>query len=401
MKKAIAMMLTTAMILGMTACGSGAAADAAADSAGEAVSEAAEAAEEAVSGTEEAAEEAVSEAAEEVTSEAAETAEEPAADYSGQTLVVQAWGGTYAQTMRDYAVPMFEEQTGATVEIVDGAAPLSQLATEGEEASIDVLSLDTFEVTQGNDMGVLEPLDLSKLKNTEDLYKEAFMYDTALVTNWGTYGIVYRADLVEKEPTSWLDLWDPAYAGGKVGVCDYSLGGGLEFVEAIAEIQGTNIADQDNWDNLFAKLAELKPSIGVYAAEHSDLESALTNGDVVISVETNGRAIGLMEEGLDVKFCQPEEGSIAMTSLAGIASGSTNKELAYIFLDILLSPEVQKAYAEINHYAPSNSKTEVKEELQAYMPYGQEQVSNLKYMDSEALEPVKADLIERWNKEFK
>ena len=51
--------------------------------------------------------------------------------------------------------------------------------------------------------------------------------------------------------------------------------------------------------------------------------------------------------------------------------------------------------------AKSESKTEVKEELQAYMPYGQEQVSNLKYMDSEALEPVKADLIERWNKEFK
>ena len=120
-----------------------------------------------------------------------------------------------------------------------------------------------------------------------------------------------------------------------------------------------------------------------------------------MSVETNGRAIGLMKEGYDVKFCQPSEGSIAMTSLAGISKGSTNKELAYIFLDILLSPEVQKAYAENNYYAPSNSKTQIDEELQGYMPYGQEQVSALVYMDSAALEPVKADLIERWNREFK
>ena len=74
---------------------------------------------------------------------------------------MQAWGGTYADTMREYAVPIFEEKTGATVEIVDGAAPLSQLATEGDEAYIDVLSLDTFEVTQGNQMGVLETLDMS------------------------------------------------------------------------------------------------------------------------------------------------------------------------------------------------------------------------------------------------
>ncbi len=43
----------------------------------------------------------------------------------------------------------------------------------------------------------------------------------------------------------------------------------------------------------------------------------------------------------------------------------------------------------------------IAEELREYMPYGQEQVSKLLYMDSETLEPVKAALIERWNKEFK
>ena len=324
-----------------------------------------------------------------------------ATDYSGETLVVQAWGGTYEETMRNYAIPMFEEMTGASVEVVSGGAPLSQLATEGDTASIDVMHVDCTEVVQGTNMGVLETLDLSKLKNAADLYDEAFMYDNAIVTNWGTYGIIYRSDLVATAPTSWLDLWDEAYADGKVGVVDYSMGGGLEFAEAISRIQGTVISDVDNWDSLFAKMSSLKPSIGVYASQHSDIESAITTGDIVISVETNGRAIGLMKEGYDVAFCQPEEGAIAMTSLAAISSGSTHKDLAYIFLDCLLSPEVQKAYAENNYYAPSNAKTQVAEELQAYMPYGQEQVSKLVYMDSEAFEPVKADFIDRWNRDFK
>lgn len=322
-------------------------------------------------------------------------------DYSGQTLVVQVWGGTYEETLRNYAIPMFEKQTGAKVEVVSGAAPLSQLATEGDNASIDVLHVDSSEVTQGTKMDVLETLDASKLKNAPDLYKEAFPYDNAVVTNWGTYGILYRKDLVKTEPTSWLDLWDSAYAGGKVGVVDYSMGGGLEFAEAISRIQGSVISDTKNWDKLFAKMAELKPNIGVYASQHSDIESAITKGSILLSVETNGRAISLMKEGYDIGFCQPKEGAIAMTSLAAISKGSTHKELAYQFVDCLLSTEVQKAYAENNYYAPSNSKTEIAKDLQSFMPYGQEQVSKLVYMDSAALEPVKADFINRWNSDFK
>lgn len=321
--------------------------------------------------------------------------------YAGETLVVQVWGGTYEETLRGHVIPNFEAKTGAKVEVVSGAAPLAQLATEGSNASIDVLHVDTFEVVQGTDMGVLETLDTSKLENAKDLYQEAFMYDTAVVTNWGTYGLVYRADLVEKEPTSWLDLWDPAYAGGKAGMIDYSMGGGMEFLEAVSRIQGSHIEDTANWDKLFGELQSLKGNIGIYASQHADLESALSSGDIVISVETNGRAIGLMKEGYDVKFCQPEEGSIAMTSLAAISSGSTKKDLAYLFVNELLAPEGQKAYAENNYYAPSNSKTVIDEALQDYMPYGQEQVSSLIYMDSAALEGVKPALIERWNREFK
>lgn len=359
MKKLVALLLVLAMVFAMTACGATPAA-----------------------------------------TEENKTAEKEAG-YSGETLVVQVWGGTYEETLRNYVIPMFEEKTGATVEVVSGAAPLSQLATEGNNASVDVLHLDCSEVVQGTKMGVLETLDFKKLENSADLYEEAFMYDNAVVTNWGTYGIVYRADLVKEAPTSWLDLWNDAYAGGKIGVIDYSMGGGLEFAEAISRIQGTVISDASNWDKLFEKLASLKGNIGVYASKHSDIESVLSSGDIVMSVETNGRAISLMKEGYDISFCQPKEGSIAMTSLAGIASGSTHKELAYIFLNMLLSPEGQKAYAENNYYAPSNSKTVIAEELQDYMPYGQEEVSKLLYMDTEALEPIKANFIERWDKEFK
>lgn len=327
--------------------------------------------------------------------------EEKGGEYEGQTLVVQVWGGTYEETMRQFAIPVFEEKTGAKVEVITGAAPLTQFATEGDAASADIVHIDSTEVIKGTEMDVLETIDKSKLEHAGDLYDEAFVYDNAVVTNWGTYGICYRKDLVETPPTKWMDLWDPAYKDGKVGVMDVGMGGGLELADMVARTQGTDIADEGNWDNLFAKLAELKDNIGIYGNQHADVEALLQKGDIYMAIETNGRAISLMKEGQDVGFSAPEEGVPAMTSYIAMAKGSQNKDLAYEFMDVLLSPEIQKAYAENNYYAPSNSKTEVPEELKEFMPYGQEQISKLVYLDSQALEPIKDKFVERWNQEFK
>ncbi len=332
---------------------------------------------------------------------APDAATEATPDYSGQKIVVQVWGGTYEETLRNYAIPMFEEQTGATVEVLTGAAPIAQLATEGANASVDVLHLDDAEIVTGEPMGIFETLDLTKIPNAADLYEQAFKYDTAVVTNWGTYGICYRTDLVKTAPKSWNDLWSEEYAGGKLGFYDYTMGGGFETLDMLSRIDGTTLDNTANWDNLFTKLDTLKPSIGLFFNSNEEAATQMTNGDLIATTWTNGQAIRLKNSGVPVAYAMPEEGVPAMTSFTGITSGSQNKELAYIFVNILLSPEVQQAYAENNFYAPSNSKTQISDELKAFMPYGADQVAKLIYLDTATLEPVKNDLIERWEQEFK
>ena len=322
-------------------------------------------------------------------------------DYSGQSVVVQVWGGTYEETFKEYVEPIFEERTGATIEYVIGATPIAQLGAEGENPSVDLIHGDAAEVVRGTEMDLFETIDQSKLSNAQDLYDQAWEYPNAIVTNWGAYGIAYRTDLMETPPTKWFDLWDPQYAGGKIGIMDLGMGGALEMADIVARTQGYECADQENWDNLFAKLEELKPNVGILGMQHADVESMLEQGDIVMCVETNGRAISMMQAGLPVGFCMPEEGVPAMTSYIAITKNSPNKELAYILADILLSPEVQKAYAENNFYAPSNSKTEISEELIDFMPYGEEQIANLVYIDAAAVEEVKPAFTERWNAVFK
>lgn len=311
-------------------------------------------------------------------------------------IVVQVWGGTYEDTLRKYAIPIFEKQTGAKVEVITGAAPLSQLATEGESASVDVLNLDDSEVIKGTQMNLLETLDKNKLTNSKDLYKEAFRHPTAFVSNWGVYGLCYRTDLVSKAPVSWNDMWDQEYAAGKLGFYDYTIGGGFEIADMLAKMEGADIADTNSWDKAFGKLASLKPNIGLLFGSYNDAVTMLKNGDLKMATFTNGQALKLKEQGVPVAFVMPKEGVPAMTSLVGITKNSKHKELAYKLVDILLSPEVQKAYAENNYYAPSNAKTEIADNIKPFMPYGQEAISKLLYMDSEKLETVKNKLIEKW-----
>ncbi len=69
------------------------------------------------------------------------------------------------------------------------------------------------------DAGLVQPIDTSRLKNWPDVAPELAKlgeFDGKqyfVPWDWGYESILVRSDKVEKMPTSWADLWDPAYAG--------------------------------------------------------------------------------------------------------------------------------------------------------------------------------------------
>lgn len=322
--------------------------------------------------------------------------------YAGQTVTICAWGGSYETTLREKVIPEFEEKTGAKVEIVLGSAPIAQLKTEGDNPSVDVLHMTIDEVTTGEQMGVLEKIDSSKLTNAGDLYSEAFENSYAVVTNWGTWGLAYNADETDA-PTSWKDLWDAKYAGGKVAIDDVDFAGAYELAEMTAQVFfNTHITDPSCWDEVFAKLQELTPNVGVIASEHADVDNALLSGECIVGLHTNGRTLALIQAGnTNIKFSKPEEGMPAMTTYAGIAANSQHKELAYMLLDDLLGATAQEAYMTNNFYAPANKTVTIPDEYKDYMPSTEEEVSKLINIDLSTISDQKADFVERWNKVFK
>lgn len=328
--------------------------------------------------------------------------EEPSAttDFSGETLVVQVWGGKYEETLRNHVIPAFEEATGAKVELVLGDSPVAKLKAEGDNPSVDVLHLDAGSAASAIDMGVLAPLNFDNMPNAKDLYPAAKETDYTVATNWGSFGITYRTDLVKTPPAKWEDLWNPEFAG-KVAIWEIENASTIEMMDMIARGMGTTITDKNAWDDVFAKMKELKPSIVSFVSAHADLENLLTSGQAIVAVQPNGRAINLIRSGAPVEFVAPSDGSPTVTSLVGIAAGTKKKELAELFVNQLLGTEAQEAYAENNFYAPTNKLAKVPEDLQPLMPYGEDKVEALVTIDQSLLTPLKAELIDRWNREMK
>lgn len=328
------------------------------------------------------------------------TAADDQDDFKGKTLVVQVWGGAYENTLREYVVKSFEEKTGAKVEVVLGTAPVAQLKTEGGNASVDVVHLAAAEAATGIALGVLAPLNFENIPAAANLYSEALPNIFTVVTNWGSFGITYRTDLVTIPPVSWADLWNPEFAG-KVAIWEIENSGTIELLDMVARSFGSTITDESSWDQVFAKMRDLKPNLAAFVSSHADLENLLTSGEAVVAVQPNGRAIRMVKDGQKIGFVYPSEGTPTVTSLVGVAAGSRQKKLAEAFVDACLTPSAQEAYAVNNFYAPSNKLAAVPEDLQPFMPYGSKRVAALITIDQSALEPLRAKLVERWNKEMK
>ena len=86
-------------------------------------------------------------------------------------------------------------------------------------ARYDVIQPSDYMITTMLKLNLLEELDMSKIPNTKNLIKDlqAPAYDPtgthSVVYSWGITGIAYNKKYVKTPPTSWRDLWNPAYKG--------------------------------------------------------------------------------------------------------------------------------------------------------------------------------------------
>lgn len=271
-----------------------------------------------------------------------ERAASPAAAAPASDVVIQYdcipnyanWGGVTA---------LYEDLTGVRVppDMKGSSQAMAALAAERANPQADCAYYSGaigFEAAQRGlhqpykpEAWELIPIDL---KDPDGLWWAVHTATVALVVNTAALGDA-------PVPRSWADLLRPEYAG-LVAYDDPTWGGtAYTFVYGINEILG---GSKDDFGPGLEYLAKLDANVHSYPRE--SIYNDVLRGEVPIWINADGNGYKMRHvDGGPVEVVIPEEGSVAMPLVMGMAAGAPHPRATRAYLDWLLTEPAQAEFA--------------------------------------------------------
>ena len=318
-------------------------------------------------------------------------------EYAGKELVVATWGWTAAQVKE--LAKGFEEQTGCTV-IIDetsgNADRLNKIAAQKNNPEIDVALMSESFSMIANAQGLFEKIDPAIVTNLDALYDFAKNADGfgpcySLVR----YGILYNADVVDA-PESYQQLFTDEKYAGLVSIPDMSGTAGPYMLVAMADAMG---GSQENVDPAFELMAKYKDRIAQFYSTSSEVQTAFTTGEIAVSVFMDMNIPTLRAANVNVQWADAAEGSFSAAATVNVVKNAPNPTLAQLFVNYMISDEIQNQVADVLKEAPTNKNAVMSDEAKTYLAYGEDSVKALKTLDLDYINAHKAEWIERFQKE--
>lgn len=307
-KKGIALLLAGVMVMGLTACGQ--------------------------SHTEETAVQPSAPAAEN-TEESTKGAAEEAA--GGGSLVIYS---PNSEGLINATIPLLEEKYGVSVELIQAGTGelIKRIQSEQNDPYADVMFGGSWSLMYDN-ADLWEPYVSANDGNVLEAYRNDSGFITGnvldgsvLIVNTdliGDISIESYADLLNPELKGKIATADPANSSSAFAQLTNMLlaMGGYESEEAWQYVN-------DLFENIDGKICE--SSSAVY--------KGVADGEYVAGLSYEDPSAQLVRDGAPVQIVYPKEGTVYLPAGAAIIKGAENMDNAKLFLDFILSEEVQNIW---------------------------------------------------------
>ncbi|HET7205776.1 MAG TPA: ABC transporter substrate-binding protein [Terriglobales bacterium] len=278
------------------------------------------------------------------------------------TLNLLVWEG-YADPS---FVKNFEEQNHCKISAsyMGSSDELVAKLRGGSAGNYDVISPSSDVATMIATTGLAEPLDLSKLPTYSQLSSQ--LTSLPLVKNngktygvpfmWGPNPLLYDTTAFARPPDSWSVFWDPKLRG-KISVWD-----DLSTVYMAAQVLGFDKPDPSQLYNLSdeqleqvkKKLLELKPNIRKMWSTGGELTNLFQNHEITAAMGWPLMTNQLKKINFPIAETIPRENTTGWIDHLMITAASDNKDLAYKFLEFMITARTQKMVSAVTHYTPAN-----------------------------------------------
>ncbi|MFD1109622.1 extracellular solute-binding protein [Pseudoroseomonas ludipueritiae] len=311
--------------------------------------------------------------------------------------VVGTWGGDYGELLRqNIDVPLMQPQGIEILQDVANADPrkTKMLAErQARRGTMDVSCLSDTDMHMMAAQNTLDTLETGRLKRAESIV-QALRKPYAIPHIYSALVLLYNPDKVTTPPTSFADMWDPKYRG-RVGFSDilYSTN---TFAAAMAG--GGGFSD---YRPAQAKLMELRSLDAKVYPSNEALAAALKGEEVWITPMWLARGFMWQKAGIPLRHAVPKEGAYAIVFEAGIPKNSRNKDQAYAYLDAMLQPQAQTAFADRMGYLPTVADASLPPEIAKQISLTEAEQARLRAPDYDYLLRAHGEILDFWNKQFK
>lgn len=278
---------------------------------------------------------------------------------------------TWYEPWLDEILPMFEEETGITVNRIGAYSRNDEWWARlqaGEEFDFFLPSADWAERALKADL--LHPLDLELIPNTENIHpdfqeiesltKDGEQYAQGFARE--IYSLAWNTEVITEAPTSWGITWDEQY-DGRITLYDQA----NARVGTTALYLGQDPFAPDDWDAIRESMLEQHELITKYWQDYQIGMEMFINGEVDLGQISDGRVRMANTLGGTLDFTVPEEGALVALDTLAIPANAKNVENAHKLIDFIQRADINAlqmtlmGYDSVNKAAHDSLEPEVEE----------------------------------------
>jgi spermidine/putrescine transport system substrate-binding protein len=275
--------------------------------------------------------------------------------FANWPLYIEDDRGTLKEFQREYGTEVrYAEEINDNQEFF---GKVRQQYGQGRSGGRDLHVVTDWMAARMIRLNYVQQLDKSQLPNVQRnlidrLRTPSFDPKREFSVPWqsGMTGLVYRKDLVKREPKSIEDLFDPSYKGQVTMLTELYdtvpmalLGMGVE----------PSTAKLDDMLAAIEKVGQASDSGQIRGFTGNEYTKDLTKGDSAIVLGWSGDAVQLKADNPTIEFVQPEEGFLLWSDDMQIPVGAPHAFTAQRMMDFVYQPEVQVDVTEwVNYVCP-------------------------------------------------